>query len=174
LEDKRLTKRMLLTSCFGLGRLPVAPGTWGSLPPVVIFTLMCYFGAPGVLISIVMAALFFFGSAVCVKFAPIVIGATGKADPAEVVADELAGQALTFLAVPLLATWPATGNQIWVTAILGFLLFRLFDITKPWPIRKLEKLSSGWGILADDLLAGIYAGIVLLVCVRFWIAGFAG
>jgi len=135
---------------------------------------MCYFGVPGVLISIVMIVLVLFGSAVCVKFAPIVISATGKADPGEVVADELAGQALTFFAVPLLATWPATGNQIWVTAILGFILFRLFDITKPWPIRKLEKLSSGWGILADDLLAGVYAGIVLLVCVRFWIAGFAG
>ncbi len=173
MEHKQLTIKILLTSCFGLGRLPVAPGTWGSLPPAIIFTLMSYFGAPGVLISIVMVALVLFGSAVCVKFAPIVIVATGKDDPAEVVADELAGQALTFLAVPLLATWPTTGNQIWVTAILGFLLFRLFDITKPWPIRKLEKLSSGWGILADDLLAGVYAGIVLLVCVRFWIAGFA-
>lgn len=126
------------------------------------------------LISIVMAALVLLGSAVCVKFAPVVIGVTGKDDPAEVVADELAGQALTFLAVPFLATWSAAGNQIWVTSILGFLLFRLFDITKPWPIRKLEKLSSGWGILADDLLAGVYAGIVLLVCVRFWVAGFAG
>ena len=88
--------------------------------------------------------------------------------------DELAGQALTFFAVPLLAAWQASVAQIWVTAILGFFLFRLFDITKPWPIRKLEKLSSGWGILADDLLAGVYAGIVLLVCVGFWIAGFAG
>jgi len=174
LEHKQLTKRMLLTSCFGLGRLPVAPGTWGSLPPAIIFILMCYFGVPGVLISIVMAVLVLFGSAVCVKFAPIVIGVTGKVDPAEVVADELAGQALTFLVVPLLVTLSAAGNQIWVTAIIGFLLFRLFDITKPWPIRKLEKLSSGWGILADDLLAGVYAGIVLLVCVRFWIAGFAG
>jgi phosphatidylglycerophosphatase A len=174
LEHKQLTIKILLTSCFGLGRLPVAPGTWGSLPPAIIFTLMSYFGVPGVLISIIMAVLVLFGSAVCVKFAPIVIGATGKADPAEVVVDELAGQALTFLAVPLLVTLSAAGNQIWVTAILGFLLFRLFDITKPWPIRKLEKLSSGWGILADDLLAGVYAGVVLLVCVRFWIGGFAG
>ena len=148
MEHKQLTIKRLLTSCFGLGRLAVAPGTWGSLPSAIIFTPMCYFGVPGVLISIVMIVLVLFGSAVCVKFAPIVISATGKADPGEVVADELAGQALTFFAVPLLATWPATGNQIWVTAILGFILFRLFDITKPWPIRKLEKLSSGWGILA--------------------------
>lgn len=174
MEHKQLTIKRLLTSCFGLGRLPVAPGTWGSLPPAIIFTLMCYFSVPGLLISVVMAALVLLGSVVCVKFAPIVIDATGKADPGEVVADELAGQALTFLALLFLANVPLAGNQIWVTAILGFILFRLFDITKPWPIRKLEKLSSGWGILADDLLAGVYAGIVLLVCVRFWIAGFAG
>ncbi|MHC4395380.1 MAG: phosphatidylglycerophosphatase A family protein [Planctomycetota bacterium] len=164
----------LLTSCFGLGKLPVAPGTWGSLPPTIIFSLMCYFGAPAVLISIVMAALVLFGSVVCTKFADTVIGTTGKNDPAEVVADEFAGQAVTFLAVPLLAAPPGTGTRIWATAILGFLLFRLFDIIKPWPIRKLEKLSSGWGILADDLLAGIYATVVLLICVRLWIVGSTG
>jgi len=158
-------KRML-TSCFGLGRLPLCPGTWGSLPPAAIFALMWYFEAPAVLISIVMAALALAGSAVCIKFAPAAIAATGKNDPGEVVADEFAGQAVTFLAISFLTTAAISTRQICITTVLGFLLFRLFDIVKPWPIRKLEKLPNGWGILADDLLAGVYASIALLFCLR--------
>jgi phosphatidylglycerophosphatase A len=162
--------KRLFTSCFGLGRLPLAPGTWGSLPPAGIFGLMWQFEAPAVLISIVMAAITLTGCVVCIKFAPAVIAATGQADPREIVADELAGQALTFLAIPLLTTAAISTKQIWLTTVLGFVLFRLFDILKPWPIRKVENLPNGWGILADDLLAGIYAAFVLLIIVRLWIA----
>ena len=161
--------KRLLTSCFGLGWLPVAPGTWGSLPPVAVFVLVCHFSTSALLISIVMAVLVLVGSVVCVKCAAAAIAATGKADPQEVVADEFAGQAVTFLAIGAV---PA--GQIWTTAVLGFLLFRFFDIVKPWPIRKLAEFPKGWGILLDDLLAGVYAGIALLVCFRLWFAGFAG
>ena len=150
----------MLTSCFGLGRLPLAPGTWGSLPPVIVFALMCHFGASVVQVSIVMAALVAAGAFVCVKFADVVIAESGKLDPSEVVADEFAGQALTFIGAFTAGLGPI------VTAAIGFVLFRLFDILKPWPIRKLEKLPSGWGILADDLLAGVYAAIVLQICIR--------
>ena len=162
-------KRML-TSCFGLGWLPLCPGTWCSLPVAVIFAAMCHFGVLAPLISLVMAVLVLFGSAICVIFAPAIIAATGKDDPREVVADELAGQALTFLAVPFLITADISTKQIFITTVLGFMLFRLFDIFKPWPIRKVEKLPKGWGVLADDLLAAVFAAIVLLVCFRFWIA----
>ncbi len=158
-------KRML-TSCFGLGRLPIAPGTWGSLPPVIIFGLMSWFGASPAIITNVMAALVLAGSFVCVQFAPAAIAATGKNDPGEVVADEFAGQAVTFLFSPFLGMGAATGRQILITAFVGFVLFRLFDIFKPWPIRKLEKYPAGWGILADDLLAGVFAWIVLQICIR--------
>lgn len=154
--------KRILTSSFGLGRLPVAPGTWGSLPPTVLFGLMCYLGASPIRVAIVMAAFLFAGSFICVRFAPAVIAATGKNDPGEVVVDEVAGQAATFLAVvPFVDTF-STG-QICMTMAVGFLLFRIFDISKPWPIRKLEKYPAGWGILADDLLAGIYAGIGLVI-----------
>ena len=154
--------KRLLTSCFGLGRLPVAPGTWGSLPPAVMFDLLGYLDVSAVTVGIVMAGFLLAGGFICVKFAPAVIAATGKTDPGEVVADETAGQAATFLAVvPLMGTF-STG-QICITTAAGFLLFRFFDILKPWPVRKLEKLPGGWGILADDLLAGIYAGIGLLI-----------
>ncbi len=161
--------KRLLTSCFGLGRLPIAPGTWGSLPPTIIFGLMYYFGATALLISIVMAGLVLVGSFVCVKFAPAIIAVTGKNDPREVVADEFAGQAVTFSAIGFLVSGTIPTGRIWPIAALGFLLFRALDIIKPWPVRKLEKLDKGWGILADDLLAGIYAAIILHICLKFWI-----
>lgn len=163
--------KRLLASCFGLGWLPVAPGTWGSLPPTIIFALMRHSGASALLISFVMAALALGGCAICIKFTPAVIAATGKTDPREVVADELAGQALTFLAIAFLTIGAVSARQIWVITVLGFGLFRLFDIAKPWPIRKLEKLPKGWGVLADDLMASVYAAVVLAFCVRLWIIG---
>lgn len=159
--------KRLLTSCFGLGYLPIAPGTWGSLPPVFVYCLAGYLDAPAVVIAIVMAILALAGSVVCVRFAPAVITATGKSDPREVVADEFAGQAVTFLGAIVMP-----GGPVLTTAVLGFLLFRLFDIVKPWPIRKLEKLPRGWGILADDLLAGVYAAIALVVCLRLQVCWF--
>jgi phosphatidylglycerophosphatase A len=166
--------RRLLTSCFGLGYLPVAPGTWGSLPPAIILVLVFLSGSSGMLIAVVMAVLTLAGSAVCVKFAPAVIAATGKTDPREVVTDEFAGQALTFIPIVVAPDelWAVSyccllvGENIWVVAASGFLLFRIFDIAKPWPIRKFEKFPKGWGVLADDLMAGLYAGIALFFCVR--------
>lgn len=155
--------RRLLVSCFGLGWLPLAPGTWGSLPPALLFALMCHFGASAVLISIVMAALVLAGSVICVKFAPAIVAAMDETDPREVVADEFSGQAITFLFIAIVPI-----SNIWVTGLLGFLLFRFFDILKPWPIHKFEKLPKGWGILSDDLIAGAYAGIASLVCLVLW------
>jgi len=171
-----VTMKRLLTSCFGLGWLPLCPGTFGSLPPALIFFLLCHFGISALVISIVMAVMVLAGSFVCVAFSPAVIAATGQIDPSEVVADEFAGQALTFLIVLLLAAntfsppFLLSQESTGVIAGLGFLLFRLFDIVKPWPIDKLQKLPAGWGILADDLLAGVYAAIVLLICIRLWIS----
>jgi len=155
--------KRLLASCFGLGWLPIAPGTWGSLPPAVVFALMRHFDLSPAFISILMAVLALAGSIICVKYAPASIAATGKTDPSEVVVDEFAGQALTFVIITAVVSCPT-----WAAATGGFLLFRFFDIVKPWPIRKLEKFPQGWGILADDLLAGVYAGIALLLCLRLY------
>ena len=102
-------------------------------------------------------------SVICVKCAPASIAATGKTDPPEVVADEFAGQALTFVIIAAVVSGPN-----WAAAAGGFLFFRFFDIVKPWPVRRFEKLPNGWGVLADDLLAGIYAGIVFIICLRLW------
>lgn len=158
-----MIKKRLITSGFGLGRLPLAPGTWGSVPVAAFFALMCYVGAGVWTISAVMVVIALAASAACVTFGPTVIEAAGKNDPREIVVDEMAGQAITFIGIS------ATGEKaILITTVFGFLLFRLLDIAKPWPCRKLEKLPAGWGVLADDLAAGVYAAIVLQICTRLW------
>ena len=163
--------KRLIASCFGLGRLPVAPGTWGSVPPVLVFGILLHFDAPAAATAAAMAAMLVAGAVACVTCAPAAISALGKVDPGEVVADEFAGQALTYLVVPLLLPSDMSLTQCCVVTGAGFLLFRIFDIAKPWPIRKLETFPDGWGILADDLLAGVYATILLIVGVRLWVVG---
>jgi len=167
--------KRFIASCFGLGRLPAAPGTWGSIPPAAVFALLLYFNVSAVAILIVMTILVCAGSIICIVFAPSVAAKLGKPDPSEVVADEFAGQALTFLIVMFWGLHPSRAGEICVIAVSGFVLFRLFDIVKPWPIRKFENLPKGWGILADDLVAGLCASVALLLSVRLGIvAHFTG
>ncbi len=154
----------LFTSCLGLGFMPIAPGTWGSLPPAVMFGVLLWLDVPALVICLVMAGLVVLGSVSCVVFSPVAIEAAGKKDPGEVVADELAGQGVTFLAAGFFA---GESNAI-VIGLVGFFAFRFFDILKPPPCRQLEKLPHGVGILADDLMAGVYAAIVLQVYIYFF------
>lgn len=161
--------KRLLTSCFGLGWLPVAPGTWGSLPPVILLGFLGHLGVESVGVRLVMGTVVLLASVLCVSLAPAAIALTGRKDPGEVVIDEVAGQAVAFCAVPGAFWSQATSVQIWATALAGFLLFRFFDITKIWPACRLEKLPAGWGILADDLWAGLYAMVVLTLGIH-WIA----
>jgi len=158
-------KRWIAT-CFGLGWLPVAPGSWGSLPPAVVFGLMMWGCTPGLCTSVVMLVMLIVGCATCILFAPASIAATGRDDPGEVVMDEFAAQALTFLAIPLAVPRDLSGVESLVLAVFGFLVFRIFDIVKPWPIRRLERLPAGWGVLADDLVAGLGAAAFAYVAMR--------
>lgn len=162
--------KRLLTSCLGLGWLPIAPGTWGSLPPLVVFGVLAHLAVSPMIIGLVMAALIALASLVCVALAPSAITATGKEDPGEIVADELAGQSLCYLVTLLMLSDMSGWPSVWGIAVAGFLLFRLFDIFKPWPVRQLEGLPAGWGILADDLMAGVYAGITVWVGVCTFVA----
>ena len=156
--------KRLLNSCFGLGQLPVAPGTFGSLPSAIVFFLMKHFTpADFAVTAAVMICIALLASTCCVRFAAASIEAAGSKDPSEMVLDEMAGAAVTFL-----GSFGMTAGSAVIVTITGFALFRIFDITKPWPCRKLEKLPMGWGILADDLMAGVYAAVVLQVCVRLW------
>lgn len=154
-----MKKEELLTTCFGLGRLPIAPGTWGSLPPVVVYQVLgflCPAANP-----LVQGLFFFFGVWVCIQYVPRMIELTGRKDPGQVVADEVAGQAIAMFVISILSP-----VHICNTAVLGFALFRVFDIFKPWPCKRLEMLPAGWGVLADDLMAGIYAAAVSVVVIQ--------
>lgn len=153
-----------LLSGLGLGYLPVAPGTWGSLGATLVFVLVALLsGADGWTIAIAMLCVVGVSSAICVAFGPLAEKAWQKKDPGQVTIDEWAGQALTFLLVPL---GDGSPTQIVVRASFGFLLFRIFDIIKPPPAQRLERLPAGWGVLLDDLMAGVYANIVMQVGFR--------
>jgi phosphatidylglycerophosphatase A len=128
-----------------------------------MFALLAHFEMPPTWITIIMVVWMLAASAICIAFAPDVIAKTNKKDPGEIVIDELAGQSVTFIPAAML-----TGLPPLLAAALGFALFRIFDITKPIPIKKLEKLPAGVGILADDLMAGVYAAIVLVFLPYFY------
>ncbi len=155
-------KKLLLT-CFGLGRLPVAPGTFGSLPPAVLFMVIAGFEPDASITFSVMLMTVLISSALCVALSPALIKATGQKDPKQIVMDEVAGQSVTFLFVSNISA-----DKVCLITAIGFILFRIFDVIKLWPICRLEKLPKGWGILADDLLAGVFAGIGLLIVLRWW------
>jgi phosphatidylglycerophosphatase A len=142
---------LLLATWFGCGYFPWAPGTAGSLAALVIaFALHASLGA-GRLTFAILILLFLY---------PAIWASTraGRlletADPRIVVVDEVLGQWLTLLGAAVLN---------WKTLLAAFLLFRLFDIWKPWPIRRLEDLPEGAGIVADDLAAGLYGALILSI-----------
>ena len=139
----------MLASVFYIGFIPGAPGTYGSLAAAAaLFYIGRYGGwiSPTELLAVVgiITLLGIPASAAASKRA-------GDEDPSFVVIDEVAGQLLTFFMIPFSA----------MNIVLGFVAFRTFDILKPWPIRKLEPLPYGIGIMADDLLAGVYACVSL-------------
>lgn len=129
----------ILATWFGCGYFPKGPGTVGSLAVVVLV----WFGVPAG-----WAALLLFFPAV---WASGVVARELGEDPQIVVADEVVGQWIALAAVPVTIG----------TVIAAFILFRLFDITKPWPVRPMERLEGGWGIMMDDVAAGFLAAFVL-------------
>lgn len=132
----------------GLGYAPVAPGTAGSLGAVVVFIL----ARNVALAHPALFALIIAGTAATGVFAArAVMRAEGVEDPGKVVVDEVAGQWIALFLLPF--SWPLV--------IAGFLLFRLFDIWKPFPVRQSERLGNGVGVMLDDILAGIYANLTL-------------
>jgi len=139
----------LLATWFGAGLLPWAPGSWGSLAALPFAWAIASLLGPAALVA-AAAIVFVIG-----WWAAAQVGrASGIADEGSIVIDEVAGQWLTLAVVPPSAA----------TYLLGFLLFRLFDITKPWPARTAERIiPGGLGVMADDIVAGIYAAVLLYV-----------
>ncbi|MBW1998788.1 MAG: phosphatidylglycerophosphatase A [Deltaproteobacteria bacterium] len=143
---------LALSSWFCAGLLPKAPGTFGTLAGVPIVFFMNYLGViSGALFLILFMAVSLWASGVSHKL-------LGRNDPPEIVIDEIAGFLVTLSLLPL----------SWFTLISGFLLFRAFDILKPFPIKRLERLGGGAGIVLDDVLAGIYANLCLRVVIALY------
>ena len=150
--------KLLLATGFGIGRAPVAPGTVGSVPGALLYWALHLAGG-------VWAAAAGFAIVTLIGFwaAGEAARSLGGTDPRPVVVDEIAGQMLSLLLVHPSAP----------SVALGFLLFRLFDVWKPYPARLLESLPGGSGIMADDLAAGVYANLVLQGTL-YWFPGLVG
>ena len=129
-----------LATCFKIGHLPIAPGTWGSLAAVIGWWLWLQYLDPLVFIVLIIT-IFTIG----VFATNIIIDHTGEKDPSRVVIDEMAGQWLGLLMLP--------DGMLYIAG--AFILFRFLDILKPWPIRQLEQFPKGWGVMLDDMLAGL-------------------
>ncbi len=159
---------------FGLGHMRPAPGTWGSLPPIIAVVLLLALGirpeggvwyfAPWAVWHAVLLAMLVAATLACAIQGDRAEARFGRKDPCEAVADETAGQCLPLLVLPAAALNTPLLSAF--TLLLTFVSFRVFDIFKPWPARGLQRVPGGWGIVLDDLVAGLYAAAVVQVTAR--------
>jgi phosphatidylglycerophosphatase A len=143
---------------FGAGLGKPGPGTWGSIAALLLWAGLAWGAHPAPRILFLFLVGGILGSVgLGVPAATIAARESGREDPGFVVIDEVAGQWIALLGCP----------ADWLHALIALLLFRLFDITKPFPARQLESLPEGWGIVFDDVAAGLYAwGVASLL--RLW------
>ncbi len=146
----------LIATFGGVGYLRPGPGTWGSATTILLWFLLTRWLAPASQ-PWVAALLALVAILVGIPAATRVARASGRKDPQFVVIDEVAGQLITVIGAP----------AAWQSLLLGFILFRAFDIVKPPPVRQLERLPEGTGIVIDDVAAGLYGLIVMQVVLHF-------
>lgn len=139
---------------FGVGKIPTAPGTFGTLIGIPLYLLLTLF--PTFIYGAIIVALFLFGIWIC----QIAEEHLGQSDHAAIVWDEIVGFLITMFLAP----------DGWRWIVIGFVLFRIFDIWKPFPIRRLDNLHGGFGVMADDVLAGVYACVVMQTLV--WLGAY--
>ena len=139
----------------GTGLSPIAPGTVGSLAAVAIYYFIAL--AVGSLSLYFLVALVIGGSAIGVWATGLLV-TEDESDPGRAVWDEFVGMWITCLFLPPTILWLA----------LAFVLFRVFDVLKPWPANVMERLPRGWGIMADDVVAGLYGAVLLNVAHLAW------
>lgn len=150
----------LCLGVLGTGRMRPAPATWASALSALLFVPIWWLAAAAgsrwiVECLVVLGVLA--GSVLSIRWGRWAIARYGSTDPREFVLDEFAGQWLALLLLPVSL---ACGGKLLAWVVLGqFLLFRVLDIVKPFPARRLQRLPAGWGILVDDLFAGAYANV---------------
>ena len=147
---------VLVSTFFGIGRMRPGPGTWGSAATVLLWAAIAY-SLPVNLRTPIAVGLAILVVLIGIPAATQTARATGSVDPQFVVIDEVAGQLIALIAVPL----------SWKAFFAGLVLFRVFDILKPPPARQLERLPEGTGIVLDDVAAGIYALLVIHILLHF-------
>jgi phosphatidylglycerophosphatase A len=142
-----MTRLAILLATVGyVGHFPIAPGTAGSAAALILWVLLRWVGSPALDVATIVALF-----AVGCWAGSVAEAHYGRTDPGYVVLDEVIGMLLTLLFVPV----------TWIGVLIGFLLFRAFDIVKPFPARQCERLHGGLGIMADDAVAGIYGNLAL-------------
>src|SRR5256885_8114696 len=146
----------LIATFFGIGRLKPGPGTWASLATVILWATAAWYIPPEAQLWATIAAVILI-TAVGIPAATRVARADRNKDPQFIVIDEVAGQLLALVGVPL----------AWKAFLASLVLFRIFDILKPPPVRQLERLPEGIGIVADDLGAGIYTLAIVHLLLHF-------
>jgi phosphatidylglycerophosphatase A len=143
----------VLATWFGVGRLPGGPGTWASLTALPFSAVLAWLGGPWPVL-LAVATFFALGLWASGRY----IAATGIDDPAPVVVDEVVGQWLALAFLPLTP----------MSYVVGFILFRIADMAKPWPANWIDRNVAGpWGVMLDDVVAGIYAGAGALILVAW-------
>jgi len=147
----RFDAAWLIATWFGCGLSPVAPGTAGSLAGLAIAVALNLALGWGPLTFLLLAAIL---TGPGIWAATVIEKREGIEDPGKVVVDEVIGQWVTLAGAPVLN---------WKTFLVGFALFRLFDVLKPPPARQFERLPGGWGIVADDVMAGVYGALAIFV-----------
>lgn len=146
----------LTATFFGIGYLHPGPGTWGSAATVLCWWALTHVIPPQIQLWAALAIVFFL-VLIGIPAATQVSRASASKDPQFVVIDEVAGQLIALIAAPV----------TWKTVLAGFILFRGFDIVKPPPVRQLERLPEGCGVVLDDVAAGLYALAIMQLLLHF-------
>ncbi len=151
-------------SAGGLGYARFASGTWGSLPPCVLVALLLRFDQPLWVVNTSLAFMGLWAAVACVRFGSQAEWAVGAKDPGCVVADEVVGMCIALISLQWLTPGSQSGVLCWwwqsgYQLGLAFVLFRFFDVVKLPPCQQLQRVRGGWGILLDDIIAGVYASI---------------
>jgi phosphatidylglycerophosphatase A len=150
---------LAIATC-GVGYLPLMPGTWGSLLAVGIFLLFTRILTGTTLVAIVVITILAFTVA-GIWASTRTEQLWDRKDPGKVVVDEVAGQLIALFPLTLFAQWSTAA------VIVSFILFRVFDIVKPYPANKLQDLHGGAGVMLDDLVAGVYGAVIVSIMLTF-------